>query len=383
MIRRVHFINFVRKLTLTTMLFLAPLHFLRLGYSGFEIGFIVLCFSFAPIVFSFPTGWMNDRLSMKRVILSALLAQGVLFILIGVTRSAGLMAAVFLLVGIANNALDVSANSLYYKDDTEPNPNRKFGIYNFWLAAGPPVGLVIGATLSFYSGYRALLAVFAVMTGLSALALLGFGRERFSVVAIREYRSSVFNKKTLAFSAFLFILALHWGVEGTVYSPFLRARFGLNDLAVGLYMALAYLGLACSSLAVSRLEFNPERNRRLLLLGIALSGLGLAFMVQRDVRLSFLFRFIHEAGDGLLGALVLLTISRLFEKRLIGGSAGILMSFQTTGLMTGALVFSSIGFRAGLQYPFYIAGALLAANAVYGFFAVPREDRQAGPSASA
>jgi hypothetical protein len=235
--------------------------------------------------------------------------------------------------------------------------------------------------LSFYSGFRALLAVFAVMTALSALALLGFGGEKFSVVTVREYRSSVFNKKTLAFSAFLFILALHWGVEGTVYSPFLRARFGLNDLAVALYMALAYLGLAFSSLAVSRLEFHPRRNRTLLLLGIALSGLGLAFMVQDDVRLSFLFRFLHESGDGLLGALVLLTISRLFEKRLIGGSAGILMAFQTTGLMTGALVFSSIGFRAGLQYPFYIAGALLAANAVYGFFAVPREDRQTGPAA--
>lgn len=40
MIRRVHFVNFVRKLTLTTVLFLAPLHFLKLGFSGFQIGII-------------------------------------------------------------------------------------------------------------------------------------------------------------------------------------------------------------------------------------------------------------------------------------------------------------------------------------------------------
>ena len=373
MIRRVHFVNFVRKLTLTTVLFLAPLHFLKLGFSGLEIGIVVLCFSFAPIVFSFPTGWMNDRFSMKKVILTALLAQAVLFVAIVLVRGPGLMAAVFLFVGIANNALDVSANSLYYKDDTERNPNRKFGVYNFWLAVGPPVGLLAGGALSYYSGYRTLLAVFAVVTALSALAARGFGGERFSMVTIREYRSTILSKGTLAFSAFLFILATHWGVEGTVYSPFLRARFGLNDFEVAAYMALAYLALASGSLAVSRLSFRPGRNRALLLLGIALSGLGLMGMVQSDVRLSFLFRFVHEAGDGLLGALVFLTISRLFEKRLIGGTAGILMAFQTMGLMTGALVFSSVGFRAGLQYPFYIAGALLAANAVFGLYAVPRE----------
>jgi MFS family permease len=383
MIRRVHFINFVRKLTLTTALFLAPLHFLKLGFNGLEIGLIVSCFSFAPIVFSFPTGWMNDRLSMKKVILAALLAQGALFVLVGQTRHAGLMAFVFLMVGIANNALDVSTNSLYYKDETEPNPNRKYGTYNFWLAAGPPVGFLLGGLLAFYSGFRTLLAVFAVLIILPALALRKFSREKFSVVTIREYRSNILRKRTLAFSAFLFVLALHWGVEGTVYSPFLRTRFGLNDFQVALYIALAYLALAFASLAVSRLAFNPARNRRLLLLGMMLSGLGLVLMVQDDVRLSFLFRFVHEAGDGLMGALVLLTISRLFEKRTIGGSAGLLTAIQTGGLMTGALVFSSLGYRAGLQYPFYVAGILLVANAAFGLYALPRESGPADAPASA
>jgi MFS family permease len=373
MIRRVHVINFVRKLTLTTVLFLAPLHFLKLGFNGLEIGLIVSCYSFAPILFSFPTGWMNDRLSIKKIIFAALLAQGLLFILIRLTPSAGTMAFVFLLLGLANNALDVSANSLYYKDETEPNANRKYGVYNFWLAAGPPVGFVLGGLLTLYSGYRTLLAVFAGLMPLAALALRGFGREKFSVVTMRDYRSTILQKRTLAFSVFLFVLALHWGVEGTVYGPFLKARFGLNDFQGALYMGLAYLGLASSSLLLSRLPFDPARNRRLLLAGMALSGSGLVLMVQADVRLSFLFRAVHECGDGLMGALVLLVISRLFEKRTIGGSAGLLMTIQTAGLMTGAVTFSSVGFRAGLQYPFYIAGALLVANAVFGLYAVPGE----------
>ncbi len=188
MIRRVHVINFLRKLALTTVLFLAPLHFLKLGFGGLEIGLIVSAFSLAPIVFSFPTGWMNDRLSMKKVILGALLAQGLVFLAIGFVRNAGLMAFVFLLLGVANNALDVSANSLYYKDETEPNPNRKYGVYNFWLAAGPPVGFVVGGLVTLLSGFRTLAVAFAVLMPLASLALRGFGGERFSVVSMREYR---------------------------------------------------------------------------------------------------------------------------------------------------------------------------------------------------
>ncbi len=381
MIRTIHFINFVRKLTVTTALFLAPFHFLKLGFGGLEIGFVVLSFSVAPIVFSFPTGWMNDRLSMKRVILAALVGQGLVFLLIGLAGSAGLMALAFLLLGLANNALDVSANSLYYKDETDRNANRKYGLYNFWLAAGPPVGFAIGGFVAFHWGYRNLLAVLAALTVASAVAVRGFGAEKFSVVRLREYRSSVFNRRTLAFAAFLFVLALHWGVEGTVYGPFLRDRFGLDEQQVALYMALAYLGISGASLLVSRLRYDPRRNRRLLLFGMALSGLGLVLMVCKDVRLSFVFRVVHESGDGLMGTLVLLTISRLFEKRTIGGSAGMLMSFQTAGQMTGAMVFSSIGYRVGLQVPFFLAGALLVANAAFGLFAVPRE--RAGPAAAA
>jgi MFS family permease len=371
--RRVHLINFVRKAAVLGAFFLAPLHFLKLGFSGLEIGVIASGYGLAPLVFSFPTGWTNDRFSMKRVILASLLAQSAVLVLIGLAREAWLMAGLFLVFGMANNVLDVSINSLYYKNPGGGNPNRKYGTYNFWLSLGPPAGILAGGALMGLAGYRALLGVFAGLTLLLAPALRGLGGERFSIVRIKEYRSIFLKKNVLAFSLCLFVLALHWGVEGTVYAPFLRSRFGLDDFQVGLYISLAYLALAFSSLAVSRLGFNPERNRRLFLLGMALSGLGLILMVQHDVRMSFLFRVIHEGGDGVLGALAVLYISGLFEKRTIGGSAGILTALQTSGQMAGALAFSTLGFRAGLQYPFIIAGALLLANAAFGLYAVPQE----------
>lgn len=371
--RRIHVLNFVRTMTVTTVFFLAPLHFIELGFDGLAIGLIVSLYAAAPIVFSFPTGWTNDRLSMKRVILGALLLISVLFVLAGFVRGVAGMAALFLLIGVANNAINVSVNSLYYKDDSEANPNRKYGIYIFWISLGPPAGLFFGGLLTRFAGFRTLLLVFAAVTALSLLVMRGFDHEKFAAVSIRDYKYSVFNRKTLVFSILLFVLALHWGTEGTVYGPFLRARFGLSDSGVALYMAGAYLALALAAFLVSRLKYDPVVNGRLFLLGMTLSGLGLVLMTRGDVRLSFLFRFMHEGGDGLMGAFAVLYISRLFEKKTIGGSAGILTALQTSGHMAGSLAFSWLGFRAGLHVPMVVAGLILIANAAFSLVALPRD----------
>lgn len=371
--RRVHALNFVRTMAVTTVAFLAPLRFLELGFDGVGIGLIVALFAAAPIVFSFPTGWLNDRVSMKAVMGVALLAMSAAFLALGIVRSVAPMAAVFLLLGVANNAFNVSINSLYFKDGTETDPNRKYGRYVGWLSLGPPAGLLLGSFVARVAGFRTLLGIMAALTLAAAAAVRGLGEERFAAVSIRDYRFSVFNKRTLLFSAFLVFLALHWGTELTVYGPFLRTRLGLSDSGVALYMSGAYLALALAAFLVGRLKFDPVRNRRLFLAGMTLSGLGLILMTVGDLRLSFLFRFIHEGGDGLMGAFAILTMSRLFETKTIGGSAGILLALQTTGHMAGSLLFSWMGFRAGLQVPMIVAGLVLLANAAFGLYAVPKE----------
>lgn len=371
--RRVHLVNFIRTMAVTTVAFLAPLRFLKLGFGGLAIGSIVALYASAPIVFSFPTGWLNDRLSVKKVILGGLLAMSLAIVAVGFVRSVVPMAAVFLLLGVANSAINVSINSLYYKDGTEPDSNRKYGSFVGWLSLGPPAGLLLGSVLTGVAGFRTLLWCLAGLTALAALAVRGFGEERFSAVTIREYKFTIFNRRTLLFSAFLIFLALHWGTEITIYGPFLRSRFGLSDSGIALYMAGAYLALASAAFLVGRLRDDPERNRRLFLLGMVLSGAGLVLMTVGDLRLSFLFRFIHEGGDGLMAVFVVLTLSRLFEKKTIGGSAGILTALQTSGGMAGSLVFSWLGFRAGLQVPMIVAGAILLGNAVFGLYAVPKE----------
>src|SRR5512135_3209374 len=170
---RVHLVNFVRTMTLVTAVFLAPLRFVGLGFSGLAIGVIVALLASAPIVFAFPTGWLNDRFSMKKVIGAGLLGMALAIAAAAVVRTVAPMAAAFLLLGVANNAVNVSVYSLYYKDEGEPDTNRKYGRFVGWLSLGPPAGLVAGSLLVRAIGLQAFLGVLAAVTALVALAVPG------------------------------------------------------------------------------------------------------------------------------------------------------------------------------------------------------------------
>ena len=367
-IRRIHLINFSRKLTVNTVFFLIPLYFLKIGLNGWQIGFIVSLYGLAPLLFSFPTGWINDRFSIIRIIQAALAILSLLFLLIGGTANFYLLAIIFLLLGMANNALDVSLNSLYYKDETQMDLNKKYSLLAFWLALGTATGTFLGGVLTHYYDFRMMFFIYSIFLLIVLLAVKNIGQEIFFAVPLKEYRLNLFNRKTILFAVMIFVLTLDWGAEGTVYSPFLREFFGLNNLQISLYISLPLFALALSSFFIGLMKYNDLKNKNFFLSAMFLSGIGHIFMVNNNVYLSFFFRVVHEIGDGFLGALVVLYISRLFEKRSIGGSSGVLLATMTLGHMVGALVFSPLGQNVGLQYPFLISGFLLVLNTGFAYF---------------
>lgn len=364
--KRIHFINFCRKLAVNSTLFLIPLHFLNIGFTGWQIGFVTAFYASAPLLFSFPAGWINDRLSIRKIIRAALLSVSLCLALIGLIRDFPAMAAAFLALGLSNNALDVSTNSLFYKDNRDVDLNKKYGRLSFWLSLGMAFGTFGGGFLTHYADFR---VMFFVYSGFMLIVLLlsgKKGKEHISKVTLKEYKLELVNRKTVLFMILIFVLTLHWGAENTVYSPFLKEYFGLNTLQVSLYISLPLFVLALSALAVSRLRYNALLNKRLFLFSLTISGAGHILMVNPSLPLSFAFRAVHEMGDGFLGALIVLSISKLFQQRSVGGSSGILLAVMTTGHMVGSIVFSSVGHRFGLHIPFLISGALLIADALYG-----------------
>jgi len=365
---RIHLINFCRKLAVNSVFFLIPLHFLKLGFKGWEIGAVTSLYAFAPLLFSFPTGWANDRFSIKEIIRAALALFSLMFLILSRVHGFLPTAVVFLFLGLANNALDVSINSLYYKDDTAIDQNKKYSRLVSWQSLGSAAGPVIGGAIVTRAGFPALFVVFAVFLLVVQAFVPPLDSVRFGPVPRRVYRGNLLRPKTLLFSVMIFVIGLHWGLEGTVYSPFLRQYFNLSPFSLSLYISLSLLAMALASFLIAFIPFDLRVNKRIFLLSLLLSGAGLVLMVNRSLPLSFAFRLVHEIGDGFLGALVVLFISRLFERESIGGSGAALLTVMTCGHMVGALVFSTIGFRFGLAYPFLVAGGLLIADSAFSLF---------------
>jgi MFS family permease len=364
----IHLINFTRKLAVNAVFFLIPLHFLKIGFKGWEIGVVISLYAFAPFLFSFPTGWANDRFSIKEIIRAALALFCLLLVLLSRVHRFGPTALIFLFLGLANNALDISINSLYYKDEAAIDLNKKYSRLVFWQSLGAAFGPIVGGMVVTFAGFPALFAVLAGVILILQFFVPRLDQIRFGLVPMKVYRGNLLRKKTVLFSVLIFVIGLHWGLEGTVYSPFLKTYFSLSTLSLSLYISLSLLALAFSSFLIGFIKFDLRLNKRIFLSALLLSGVGLMLMVNRSLILSFVFRVIHEFGDGLMGALIVLFISRLFEKKSVGGSAAVLLTVMTFGQMVGAIAFSTLGFQFGLVYPFVVAGLLLAADSAYGFF---------------
>lgn len=365
-LRRVFGLNFARSLAYTSILFLLPLHFVRIGFNGWQIGVIVSLLSVAPLLATFPAGWINDRFSIAGAVRAAFLADGLLLALLAVTRSFPVVCAAFFLLGVANSVLDVSLASLTYKDETAIDQNRKYGLYVFWLGFGAVFGVAGGGLLVQKADFRVMLFLFAAILIGSAGFVRRFEAGRFHLTRLRDYGRDILRPKSLLFLVFVFFLGLHWAVEGTVYAPFLEQRYGLSTLASALYMGAGLLFLPIGAILVGRRKFELAANRKLVLAGMALSGAGLVLMTFGSVWVSFGFRALHDFGDGAMGALVVLYISRLFERKSVGGSAALVLAVELLAKMLGAALLTPLGFRYGLQWPFWIAGGLLLANAAYG-----------------
>ena len=223
--KRIHFINFCRKLTVNSVLFLIPLHFLNTGFTGWQIGFVMSFYALAPLVFSFPAGWINDRLSISKMIRAALFLISLSLLLISLSRSYLLTAPFFLILGIANNTLDVSTNSLFFKDQRMMDQNKKYGRLSFWLALGMASGTFLGGLLTHFANFNILFYVYSGFMLIVLAASKNIGQEEFTRVTLKEYRLDLINRKTILFMIMIFVLALHWGAENTVYSPFLKEYF--------------------------------------------------------------------------------------------------------------------------------------------------------------
>ena len=98
--------------------------------------------------------------------------------------------------------------------------------------------------------------------------------------------------------------------------------------------------------------------KKLFIYGMIVSGVTHALLTYPDVYISFIFRAIHEIGDGITTVALMVWIGQKFDKTRIGGDSGIFYVLMTLGSFFGALIYGPIGFEYGYAYPLIISGII-------------------------
>jgi len=237
-------------------------------------------------VMAVPTGILQDRLGKKRMMNIGMLLTGIGMVVPFIRYSFPAMLAAFIILGIGNTVVQVSANPLLQ----DVAPRAKFSSYmslsQFIKAIVSLLGPVITTGMSALSGNWKL--VFAVYAVTSALAVLWLYMTR-----IEETKSghgaatfkSCFSLLKIRFLVMMVIgIFVLVGCEVSMNSNianFLQARYGLTleraSLGISLFFAAEMIGRFSGAII---LNWIPARRFFLLTAILALFSLVLMVMTQ-------------------------------------------------------------------------------------------------------
>ncbi|MFH1586549.1 MAG: MFS transporter [Candidatus Diapherotrites archaeon] len=366
-LKLIYLINFLRRVFIFSTQFYLPFYFLELGFNGLEVGVLFAFFAIPSLLTTLPTGLLNDRFTVKKLIFFGLLMLMVHYIGLALTNSFFLMAIILFIGGLGNNISETSISSFVLKK-VKGEKGKEFSIYTSANFLGVASGFLIGGILLQFLPFTTVFWILAALYFLLLFLTIPLSETIFHREELGKYKSDLMNRNVLVFALILFLFSLHWGAERVSYSPFLREVLNLNFFESAIYMTIPLIALAAVVLILGRKIDKVKSVRKYFFAAILLSGLGHIAMTIPDLGISFIFRVVHEIGDGVLDLVVLIGIAKLFKDARIGGNSSFIFLMATVGLFIGSLIFGPIAEIYGHSAPLVISGIISLVALVIAFF---------------
>jgi MFS family permease len=327
-----------------------------LGFSGAAIGLLYGGLSVTSLVSALPAGVCNDRTGSRLPLAAALLLSAAAVAGLAFSRSLWLYLPLYLLYGLAGNVFRISADSLFLRDIRDAG---RFGLYAGTRLVGVGLGTLGGGLLLARLDFPQTLVLLAALSAALCLfcPLLPRGGGCRST-QLSGYSDDFGKPAALFFAAWLFLFTTHWGAEYTSYGLFLRRGLGLGLAGMGYFMAAQFAVIAAAAWGAGLLLRSGMSPERLLATGLLTSGVGAVITVYPDLAVSFIFRAVHEVGDGLITVIMYVRITELFKSQRIGGHLGMVQFVTTAGCFCGSLLFGPIGESFGYWMPLAASGLI-------------------------
>ncbi|MFH1306682.1 MAG: MFS transporter [Candidatus Micrarchaeota archaeon] len=337
--------------------FLFPLFFISIGLGGFETGLLMGILTISGLLFSFYIGMKSDQIKQTHLlaigtILFFIFCAGLIFF-----QNIWILILLFIFGGTGTIILNRVGETLAFKFVNYKKKGWDMAVLQGVKTLSFISGVVIGAIIVNYFGFSILFAISAILTLLSLVLVFGIKETKLFHFPTYRYLNDFKNKKVLLFCLIIFIFCLHFGAEQTSYSPFLKYNLGLGMLPLSLFIAGAVVFLFLTGFACGHFIDKGTSAMKIMAGGMLLSGIGgTLFAMTDNVLLSFIFRALHEAGDGAFLLMIFVGIVSLFGKKRIGGTSGLVTVVMILATFFGSIIFGPIGFEYGFQFPHIISG---------------------------
>jgi predicted MFS family arabinose efflux permease len=337
-----------------------PIYFQRIGLTGLETGTYIALTSAAAILLALPVGISTDQRSIAGIlvlglVLTAANRLGFLF-----TTGFGWFCLFALLGSFGARFFGTGVQALFFKLTGEDN-RRDAGRYMLANFVSGGVGLILGGWLVERFDFRTAF-LFGVIANAGLMVLASRLPKNDTVtLKLEEYRRAVWQPNVLVLTAIFFLSSLHWGAEHTSYTPFLHHVLGLSIFSASLYAGVGFCVVGAGTyLGAILVERKVVKDLPSLLgIGFLLAGLFHILMCVKLVWLSFVFRTLHEIGDGFVFLVYYQGIAKVFKVDKIGGCAAFVSLFTAIGTFVGALLSGWIGGKYGPEWPLILSGIVL------------------------
>lgn len=361
--------------------FFLPIHLSAIGLSGWQIGFLFAITTIAGLFLQFFVGVLTDRAPIRWVAVAGFVFLAAHLAGFSIAMTFLSMSLIFIFRGLAHTFLSISLESFTLK---KAENSERIGIYVLLQHLALGIGMILSGILIFSLDFPLAMQIAAGVAVLAGFLAIRISNVPGTMEGLDVYFKDFMKPRILFFAILIFLFGSHWGVEQTSYGLFLQENLRLTTQAMGIFMGVPVMFLGLGGLFFGRMRDRGMTFKQLLIVAFLVSGGAFAAMaITTDVQISFLFRIIHEIGDGAWGIFMLAGAHVLFRTERMGGSYGLVAFSGLLGAAAGTLIYGPMGDAFGYHVPHIVSGALIVASAgLFPFLKIDEKPAQSHPTAS-
>jgi MFS family permease len=366
---------FVDMIGFTMVQPLLPFYATELGARPWLVGVLMAAYAFAQLATAPLWGRMSDRYGRRPMILAGLLTSGVAFALFGLAGTLWALLVFRLVQGAAGGTTSVV--QAYVADSVGPEERAK-GLG--WLTAATSAGVMIGPAIGSLASTFGQEAPGFIAAGLCLLNFLFASRwlpepprnkeESANPKRLRRALLDVLRHPSGPVASLIWIYAMGmmaFMAMTSILPLYLAAAFGVTKQNIGwffVYVGAVGVIMRAVLLGPAVRRFGEVGVVRLGALSLVVGLASVPLPAQTDlpyagrVALLTLVALFVPVGTALLFPSTTALVSRRTARAETGQTLGVQQAFGGVSRLT-APIWAGLVFQAGIEYPFWVAAALM------------------------